>query len=87
MWITLSSLRWELRSNMNSPVFHSKRSGSGYEIFDCSCIHQIIRSESSKVGRLVMPQLMKIGMEAEEAMMTMHQVRAAYNFVPGSYSD
>ncbi|MDX1597477.1 MAG: hypothetical protein R3295_02340 [Marinobacter sp.] len=47
--------------------------------------HKITRSDSSKVGRLVMPQLMKIGLESEEAMMIMHQVRAAYGFVPESY--
>ncbi|MGF2685858.1 hypothetical protein ACQUWM_05110 [Marinobacter sp. DUT-3] len=49
--------------------------------------HKIIRSESSKVGRLVMPQLMKIGLEAEDATMIMHQVRQAYAFVPESYSN
>lgn len=49
--------------------------------------HKITRPDSSQVGRLVMPQLMKIGLESEEAMMIMHQVRQAYAFVPESYSD
>ncbi|MFL1465988.1 hypothetical protein [Marinobacter sp. HN1S83] len=49
--------------------------------------YKITRPDTSKVGRLVMPQLMKIGLEAEEAMMIMHQVRQAYAFVPESYSN
>lgn len=66
-------------------LIRKDRNATPEDIAQVFARYKIPRSDSSKVGRLVMPQLMKIGLEAEEAMMIMHQVRAAYSFVPESY--
>ena len=44
--------------------------------------HEIARSRCQGVGRMVMPQLRKHGLNPEDSKIAMIQVRAAYALVP-----
>lgn len=50
-------------------------------IADIIIKHDIDRSRCNKVGAMVMPQLRKHGLKAEDARIMMGQVRAAYPLV------
>ncbi|AZT83608.1 hypothetical protein EHN06_08685 [Marinobacter sp. NP-4(2019)] len=74
-------------ANEIGQLIRKDRNANPKDIAQVFIRHKVSRSETSKVGRLVMPQLMKVGLEPDEATMVMHQVREAYNFVPESYTD
>ncbi|PTB94594.1 hypothetical protein C9974_04205 [Marinobacter sp. B9-2] len=44
--------------------------------------HNIFRSQCKSVGRMVMPQLAKQGLEPDDARIAMDRVRIAYSQVP-----
>jgi hypothetical protein len=44
--------------------------------------HNISRSQCKSVGRLVMPQLAKQGLEPDDARIAMDRLRTAYSKVP-----
>lgn len=58
------------------------RDASSKAIAEVFTQHGVVKSRCPQIGRLVMPQLRKRGLNPEEARMVMRQVRAAYALVP-----
>lgn len=63
-------------------LLKADRDAKPQAIADVFSKHGIARSRCKQVGRLVMPQLRKHGLNPEDAKIAMIQVRAAYSLVP-----